>query len=231
VELFSRAYGINGFAKEHYADLQREAKEKYDCSPLAFQALIIGHSYNDLLGETRMLIPGYPSKEEANAMKKRQALRSKPSRSVGSSPVSTLRSLRPNTPHTSRFTDTASNTPIPRDMPKSQAIPSKLPEIASLLTIKLIPDSPRKASSDEPTTGQALSERETQPKESDSDNGTCQQAETELVAKLAAPASAPAPEPEPLQYDTSDQPPEGTASAVYVAGALISVCCVAASLF
>jgi len=41
VELFQRAYGLNGYTKEDHEVLQREAIQRTGCSPKAFQELVI----------------------------------------------------------------------------------------------------------------------------------------------------------------------------------------------
>jgi len=61
-DLFERAYGLNGKAKEEHRDLFDEAYAKTHCSVKAFQDLLYGHTYHKECAELRTMVPGYKEK-------------------------------------------------------------------------------------------------------------------------------------------------------------------------
>lgn len=83
VEIFEKAHGLNGRAQVDYCSLQKEITSKYNCSEKAFQSLVLGRSYDDVLGPLRELVVGYLSKEEL----KKETKKKTKSKSCESSPT------------------------------------------------------------------------------------------------------------------------------------------------
>jgi len=61
-DLFQRAHGLNGHAKEDHSVLFDEAHDKTKCSIRAFQDLLTKHTYDEQLADLRRQIPDYADK-------------------------------------------------------------------------------------------------------------------------------------------------------------------------
>jgi len=71
VNLFCRAYGLNGFQREDHNELYKEVAEKSQCSRRAFLECLYGHSYSKFLGVLREIVPNYPAKIHLHKKNKR----------------------------------------------------------------------------------------------------------------------------------------------------------------
>jgi hypothetical protein len=99
VEIFEKAHGLNGRQKEELEALKVETMAKYNCSERAFQSLVLGHSYDEVLAPLRKQVPGYVTKEEARRKKQQLARKAREaaaneSKSCQSSP-STINPISP----------------------------------------------------------------------------------------------------------------------------------------
>jgi hypothetical protein len=72
VDLFGRAYGLQGKEQENHHTLYEEALVKSQCSRRAFLEVLYGHSYNHKLGDLRAQVPGYPEKNPVNKKNKHE---------------------------------------------------------------------------------------------------------------------------------------------------------------
>jgi hypothetical protein len=77
VEIFEKAHGLNGRQKQELESLKVETMAKYNCSERAFQSLVLGHSYDEVLAPLRRQVPGYVTKEEARRKKQQLAKRAR----------------------------------------------------------------------------------------------------------------------------------------------------------
>jgi len=71
VEVFSRAYGLNGFEPEDHAQLMSVVKEEVGCSDRAVMELLYGFSYSDILDDLRAQVRMYPRKPKVIGNKSR----------------------------------------------------------------------------------------------------------------------------------------------------------------
>jgi hypothetical protein len=71
VEVFSRAYGLNGFEPEDHAQLMCAVKEEVGCSDRAVMELLYGFSYSDILDDLRAQVRMYPRKPKVIGNKSR----------------------------------------------------------------------------------------------------------------------------------------------------------------
>lgn len=76
VDLFERYHGLNGKEKTSLSDLAEECGGRFHVTERAVRSLVLGATYNDLLGELRKHIPHYPTPQK--------------SKSCGSSPTNLL---------------------------------------------------------------------------------------------------------------------------------------------
>lgn len=72
LDLFARAYGLNGTKRENHHVLYEEALMKSQCSRRAFLEVLYGHSYHDKLGDLRGQVVNYPEKRPVNKKNKHE---------------------------------------------------------------------------------------------------------------------------------------------------------------
>lgn len=73
VEVFERYHGLNGQRKENFSDLAKECKERYNVTENALVWLVVGQSYNEMLGDLRKQVPDYPFNLKGRGRKGRGA--------------------------------------------------------------------------------------------------------------------------------------------------------------
>jgi len=96
LEIFERAHGLNSRDQVDLLTLQEEVMAKYNCSEKAFQSLVLGRSYNDLLGPLRDQVPGYLTQKELKKQNKASALAKRQrAKSCNSSPSVLSQSASP----------------------------------------------------------------------------------------------------------------------------------------
>jgi hypothetical protein len=64
VELFEKAYGLNGRKPEDYSKILQETVDATGCSQRAFEELVFGHSYSEKLETLRTKVEGYMTKTQ-----------------------------------------------------------------------------------------------------------------------------------------------------------------------